>query len=309
MSSYAALINIPRIIGREAASSWISRLALSQGSILREISKYLEIPESRDPDWNGLSLSQESVNKLKPMRTNDFTYINLVSTAFRRHTKMRGQILFEGAHGIARFRYCPVCLAQDTTPYFRVEWRIKDLRYCLSHCCLLEETCPHCEAPVELPVNMINGGLSKQGMGTLNECSQCSRNLSDVRPFVLFGESGDLLLDGLEAKYWLKSKDIILKSYLSRYWRADAKSPRGTEYYISQLIRLASKWHALYAPFLRSPHELRRLSFDPGSIHENLPLVPPERGKTFEHYQKQRDEISDFYSRLFWQYFDGRNYF
>ena len=45
--------------------------------------------------------------------------------------------------------YCPVCLAQDKSPYYRRSWRLAWHTVCEKHACLLRDACPHCSAPLE----------------------------------------------------------------------------------------------------------------------------------------------------------------
>lgn len=45
-------------------------------------------------------------------------------------------------------RYCPVCLLDDCSAYFRKEWRVLCITSCPRHGCRLRDSCPHCDAPV-----------------------------------------------------------------------------------------------------------------------------------------------------------------
>jgi hypothetical protein len=48
---------------------------------------------------------------------------------------------------------CPLCLAEDDVPYFRLAWRFAFLTHCPSHGCLLIDRCPSC-SNLLWPVNI-----------------------------------------------------------------------------------------------------------------------------------------------------------
>ena len=45
-------------------------------------------------------------------------------------------------------QYCPECLADDGSPYFRREWRLAFTLVCQRHGCLLRDACPRCDEAV-----------------------------------------------------------------------------------------------------------------------------------------------------------------
>lgn len=47
-------------------------------------------------------------------------------------------------------RFCPLCLASDSIPYFRKEWRLSFYTACLKHKCFLLNRCPNCNLPLTL---------------------------------------------------------------------------------------------------------------------------------------------------------------
>jgi len=47
-------------------------------------------------------------------------------------------------------RFCPLCLANDSIPYFRKEWRLSFYTACLEHKCFLLNRCPNCNSPLTL---------------------------------------------------------------------------------------------------------------------------------------------------------------
>lgn len=53
----------------------------------------------------------------------------------------------------AGLRFCPLCLASDSIPYFRKEWRLSFYTACLEHKCFLLNRCPNCNLPLTLSKN------------------------------------------------------------------------------------------------------------------------------------------------------------
>jgi hypothetical protein len=45
-----------------------------------------------------------------------------------------------------RHQFCPICLAEDREPYFRLHWSVSWVVACLTHDCLLVNGCPRCGA-------------------------------------------------------------------------------------------------------------------------------------------------------------------
>jgi hypothetical protein len=61
-------------------------------------------------------------------------------------------ILTLGARNTRRrsgLQYCPACLAEDSTPYYRLQWRFAWHVGCEKHGCSLLDRCHVCDAPVE----------------------------------------------------------------------------------------------------------------------------------------------------------------
>ena len=50
-------------------------------------------------------------------------------------------------HGL---NYCPLCLREDQSPYFRKKWRLAFSSACVKHCNFLLDRCPRCESPLKI---------------------------------------------------------------------------------------------------------------------------------------------------------------
>ena len=56
--------------------------------------------------------------------------------------------VYNHARQRAGLQYCPSCLAEDPSPYFRRRWRLAFVTSCVTHGVLLRDRCPTCAEPV-----------------------------------------------------------------------------------------------------------------------------------------------------------------
>ena len=85
-------------------------------------------------------------------------------------------ILSTGARNRRRqggLQYCPFCLSEDATPYYRLHWRLAWHVVCAKHGSLLLDRCPVCEAPLEPHKIMAE-------MRSVDLCATCRCRLTDV---------------------------------------------------------------------------------------------------------------------------------
>lgn len=71
---------------------------------------------------------------------------------------------------IQGWQYCPECLAEDKTPFFRLHWRLVWHLACDRHRAMLLDRCPHCDGPV-LPHRLVAEDK------TLAVCALCGGDL------------------------------------------------------------------------------------------------------------------------------------
>lgn len=81
-------------------------------------------------------------------------------------------------------QYCPVCLATDITPYYRLQWRFAWHAMCAAHKCMLLDRCPHCFHPIE--PNRLTAEVEHVAV-----CATCRNDLRDTNP----GEMNERALD------------------------------------------------------------------------------------------------------------------
>lgn len=66
-------------------------------------------------------------------------------------------------------QFCPLCLASDTRPYFRLQWRFAWHTCCERHGCLLLDRCPHCQSPIAAHMNSADA----KGIAYCATCKGC----------------------------------------------------------------------------------------------------------------------------------------
>lgn len=147
------LLRPPPLSG-ESLSSWRQRAGEMNGFWL-----YPRAPgksRHKDPDrlrddqeahWlcNEFSLSEDALRCLTLEHR-----LHALGITVQETTKLRWVLPLNvsplGSSG--RSMYCPQCLLEDKTPYFRLDWRFAFNTKCELHRCALREECPTCGSPV-----------------------------------------------------------------------------------------------------------------------------------------------------------------
>ncbi len=161
----------------ESFLSWFTRLAKENCSDARLL--YKELRKSPSPDPMNV---EESGVRLQQTETNEEVRAKLIEL-LGSHVKMPPNSL-QSFKSIPAFhkgdwdylntplvtpRYCPSCLENDKTPYFRAHWFSKPHLVCPIHRILLRETCPHCDNFVEFWKTNWKEGI--------NICAHCHQDL------------------------------------------------------------------------------------------------------------------------------------
>ncbi len=169
----------------EILSSWLVRTALRQGCDPLALTGDLWPkwrPWTMDIDRNLPSDCLDTLSRHAGMDPTAIQSATLVPIA----TQIRGRappkrsiwpwILALGARNTKRrsgLQYCPQCLSEDETPYFRVQWRFVWHTGCEKHGCSLVDRCWRCHAPLE-PHRL--GAQAPH----VARCPSCEGNLSDA---------------------------------------------------------------------------------------------------------------------------------
>lgn len=181
------LVSTPVIGLMESPASWFSRLALSQSASLQEVRRIFGVPGKRDVDF---FFSRKSFSAMV-LKVVDVTAEDWQRVDYRGRFKSIELVLgrlksidpggnkyLSGSRARPEYRYCPVCLAKDWVPYFRLEWRFRCWHWCPLHQCLLRDQCPTCGHRVVLPNAMFNAGTDGFGVGELSRCLSCEKLLT-----------------------------------------------------------------------------------------------------------------------------------
>lgn len=104
-------------------------------------------------------------------------------------------------------QFCPLCLAQSPTAYYRLPWRLALYVVCEHHQCVMEECCPACHAPIAFHRHGIGRGKTVDDEA-LRFCSHCHFNLTSMNP--VFGTWPDppswkrlrRIIAAIEQGYW-----------------------------------------------------------------------------------------------------------
>ncbi|WP_177136230.1 TniQ family protein [Hydrogenophaga aromaticivorans] len=170
------LLGIPKKIDFESPASWLSRAALSQGVSIKEFRKFITLHQKADADMAFTQKYVRHVAKVTNQAARDFEFVQYVLTSLRILDRHGGEYLL-GDNLNARYRFCPVCLAEQRIKVFALEWRFKAWRWCPLHQCMMRDRCPHCRAFPTLPGDMLNAGLGRAGIATLDRCLCCGELL------------------------------------------------------------------------------------------------------------------------------------
>lgn len=176
------LVRAPKPEAFESASSWLTRLALSQGAELKELLRVFDFRGHKDVDREAIGARLQKIRDWCGLGSDDLVnaervMVGLASTGCSKYMARVGRQ--------PRFRYCPTCLSEMSAPHFPIHWRFIAWRWCPLHDCLLEDHCPHCKCPVVLPADLFLAGPEKAGIPTLDLCLNCGRKLTDAKPYVI----------------------------------------------------------------------------------------------------------------------------
>jgi len=151
----------PKPLPDELLSSWIVRVAEANAIKLQTLSWMLfgngRSPWNRDidrsaPRWLIEALSQHTgINYWEVFHTTLVTYRTRLYPRRQAAGQLRW-ILPVRSYGMRRRafgqQFCPACLARDSQPYFRKQWRVALFTYCPHHQVRLWNACPRCGLPV-----------------------------------------------------------------------------------------------------------------------------------------------------------------
>ncbi len=99
--------------------------------------------------------------------------------------------------------FCPLCLAEDYEPYFRVSWRVACYTFCPKHKVILHDRCSHCGAGVAFHRQEM-GNMQETAFRPLKFCWQCKTDLACTETQPVTAWSGNTLEQWRRLLVWLE---------------------------------------------------------------------------------------------------------
>ncbi len=212
------LFNVPQPEPFEAASCWLTRLALSQGVSPQEIIKFLGLPNVRQFDFDR-GLHGERMAELRKVCGLPDIALSVHERIIVSLNTLSGDVdsyLIRTRQKKPQFRYCPICIKNMRTPHFPIHWRFIAWRWCPEHNCLLEELCQHCGETIKFPIDITASKAGRMGYAFLNRCQVCGKSLSAIEPCFL--QSGAVRgISELEKLVLAQGRAFISSLYYGRF--------------------------------------------------------------------------------------------
>lgn len=176
------LVNVPEPQSYEAGSSWLCRLALSQGISLKELLAFLQFDRSDRAHFDRVLLGKRlaRLRELCKLPEDALVIHERVCRSVEMVDPTRITEILLSFEGKPTFRYCPQCFREMRIPYIPIHWRFMAWRWCPVHDCLMEETCQFCGKRQRCPVDLATTVGGKDGLPWFNRCQYCGRLLSEA---------------------------------------------------------------------------------------------------------------------------------
>ncbi len=176
------LLGVPKPFAFEAVSAWLPRLALSQGAALSEVASFLGVRLGGDVDRKVIGECLSQVRRTCSLPDSAFAIAERIMQSLDLIKPMGNKFMAKRVGSRSRFRFCACCLLEMKTPHFPIHWRFIAWRRCPVHDCLLEDACPHCDAPILFPTCIQESMSGRAGHAGLDHCLSCSKRLTSVLP-------------------------------------------------------------------------------------------------------------------------------
>lgn len=184
---------------------------------LPELLRFLNLPTEVDLDWylSGPQL-QDLLRRCK-LPDHSFGISDRLMSGIGASRLGAKQFLLAGKKGVARFRYCPCCLAERRVAHLDIHWRFKAWRWCPVHACLLLDACPECDGLLEHPCLIESTKAARAGHASLARCLHCSMLLSD-EDLQSLAEESMKALSSVE-RLWLTNGRALLSALVHRRYQ------------------------------------------------------------------------------------------
>lgn len=171
------LVNVPTPLVDEAASSWLSRFAISQGADLKTALTFLEIPAARDIDTQMVGALLAAVRLKCGLPGDALACHDRIMSRLPELGSLSEGLLSTNHLGRPLTQFCRHCVYEMRTPYVPIHWRFSVWQWCPLHDCQIDAACPHCQARPRPLVDIAETRAGKQGIANLNRCLYCSKPL------------------------------------------------------------------------------------------------------------------------------------
>lgn len=175
----------------ELLSSWLVRLAHGHGLKVQTFCNLIFGNRlqvwNRDidrlgPDWLVNELSARTGTPLEiAHRTTLRAYEGLLYPQFKLSGVLQWILtlkMYHRKHEGFGLQYCPLCLREESEPYFRRSWRVAFNTVCVQHQCMLLDRCPNCGAGVAFHRRDM-GRTDAAVTDSLAGCHQCGFDLGE----------------------------------------------------------------------------------------------------------------------------------
>lgn len=153
-------IHVP-VLPDELFSTWLVRAALAQGCDPMHLTGALwprwrawtvDLDRGINEHRMAILAARSGVDALRLEAATLRPVLAAVAPGVKPEQATWPWVLSQGSRNRRRhggLQFCPSCLAEDTTPYFRRTWRLAWHVGCQRHCTLLTDHCGQCQALVE----------------------------------------------------------------------------------------------------------------------------------------------------------------
>ncbi|WP_153117009.1 TniQ family protein [Rhodocyclus tenuis] len=178
------LFNVPAPQPFEAASSWISRFALSQGISTGEALEHFGADPALKGKIDGMVIGEvlRDIRRQCGLPPTALLVHERVMTSFRKIEPTGDSLLLHKAGSKALFNFCPACVKSMRTPHIPIHWRFIAWRWCPEHDSILESRCRMCGERQSSLVDLAMTSPGKNGRPWFNACQYCGVPFKSFAP-------------------------------------------------------------------------------------------------------------------------------
>lgn len=171
------LYGAPNIFPGESMSSWLQRLSQQQGISIEKLFLLAGAKVPKDVDATGLSVGLSNLINMCGFSARNFVIVSAVARAIQKTKPLQLQVRADHK-GQPVSAFCPVCLANDRSPYYRLEWRFKFWKFCPTHKLPMMTACGKCKKEIALDKAIL---LSMNPPPSLAYCQFCLSKLAYIK--------------------------------------------------------------------------------------------------------------------------------